>query len=38
MKEDKNEYDGEVLDILEGTAVKEGVARTTNELGRSVTQ
>lgn len=37
MKEDKNEYDGEVLDILEGTVVKEGVARTTNELGRSVT-
>ena len=37
MKEDKNEYDGEVLDILEGTVVKEGVAKTTNELGRSVT-
>ena len=37
MKEDKNEYDGEVLDILEGTVVKEGVAKTINELGRSVT-
>lgn len=37
MKEDKNEYDGIVLDILEGTVVKEGVERTTNELGRSVT-
>ena len=37
MKEDKNEYDGEILDILEGTTVKEGIARTTNELGRSVT-
>lgn len=37
MKEDKNEYDGIVLDILEGTVVKEGVEKTTNELGRSVT-
>ena len=37
MKEDKNEYDGIVLDILEGTVVKEGVERTTNELGQSVT-
>ena len=37
MKEDKNEYDGEILDILEGTIVKEGVERTVNELGRSVT-
>ena len=37
MKEDKNEYDGIVLDILEGTTVKEGVERTKNELGRSVT-
>ena len=37
MKEDKNEYDGEILDILEGTVVKEGVPKTVNELGRSVT-
>ena len=37
MKEDKNEYDGIVLDILEGTSIKEGVEKTTNELGRSVT-
>jgi len=37
MKEDKNEYDGIVLDILEGTVVKEGVEKTKNELGRSVT-
>lgn len=37
MKEDKNEYDGIILDIEEGTKVKEGVERTKNELGRSVT-
>lgn len=37
MKEDKNEYDGVVLDIEEGTKVKEGIEKTTNELGRSVT-
>lgn len=37
MKEDKNEYDGIVLDILEGTSIKDGVEKTTNELGRSVT-
>lgn len=37
MKEDKNEYDGIVLDIEEATTVKEGIETTRNELGRSVT-
>lgn len=37
MKEDKLEFDGVVLDILEGTIAKEGAPKTTNELGRSVT-
>lgn len=37
LKDDMNEYDGLVLDVAEATEVKEGVAKTTNELGRSVT-
>lgn len=37
MKDDALEYDGVVIDIEEGTIIKEGVERTTNELGRSVT-
>jgi len=37
MKDDEREYDGVVLDVEESTVVKEGVHKTTNELGRSVT-
>jgi hypothetical protein len=37
LKNDSLEYDGVVLDVLEATQIKEGVERTTNELGRSVT-
>ena len=37
MKEDKNEYDGEILDIFEGTVAREDAPKTVNELGRSVT-
>lgn len=37
MKDDALEYDGIVLDVPEATSIKDGVARTTNELGRSVT-
>lgn len=37
MKEDKLEFDGEVLGISEGTVAIEGAPKTTNELGRSVT-
>ena len=37
MKDDKLEYDGIILDVVEGTEIKEGVERSTNELGRSVT-
>lgn len=37
MKEDKNIYDGQVIDILEGTVAREGAPKTVNELGRSVT-
>lgn len=37
MKEDKEEYDGVVLDVEESTVVKEGVDKTINELGRSKT-
>tara|TARA_R110000851_G_scaffold97156_2_gene210669 strand:+ start:3116 stop:4234 length:1119 start_codon:yes stop_codon:yes gene_type:complete len=37
MKEDKEEYDGVVLDVAEATEVKEGIEKTVNELGRSVT-
>lgn len=37
MKNDMIEYDGIVLDIVEGTNIKEGVERGKNELGRSTT-
>ena len=37
LKDDMNEFDGVVLDVVEATKVKEGVAKTENELGRSVT-
>lgn len=37
LKEDKLEFDGEVIDIIEGTVAKEGAEKTINELGRSVT-
>lgn len=37
MKDDEFEYDGIILDVVEGTQVKDGVETSTNELGRSVT-
>ena len=37
MKDDRNEYDGVVLDVEEGTKIKEGIEKTTNELGNSKT-
>lgn len=37
MKDDALEYDGVVLDVQEATSVKEGVERTTNNLGYSET-
>ena len=37
MKDDAIEFDGVVLDVEEATSVKDGVEKTTNELGRSVT-
>lgn len=37
MKNDALEYDGVVIDVVEATSVKEGIEKTTNELGRSVT-
>ncbi len=37
MKDDSLEYDGVVIDVEEATSVKEGVEKTVNELGRSVT-
>lgn len=37
MKNDEGLYDGVILDVLEGTMIREGIDRTTNELGRSVT-
>lgn len=37
LKDDTLEYDGVVLDVPESTVVKEGVEKTINELGRSVT-
>lgn len=37
LKDDSLEYDGVVLDVVEGTVIKEGIERTTNELGNSVT-
>lgn len=37
MKDDSIEYDGIVIDVVEGTQVKDGVERGQNELGRSTT-
>lgn len=37
MKDDAQEFDGIVLDVVEATSVKEGVETTKNELGNSVT-
>jgi len=37
MKDDKREYDGVIISLIEGTNIKEGVARGVNELGRSTT-
>jgi hypothetical protein len=37
LKNDKEEYDGIVLDVEESTVVKDGVDKTINELGRSKT-
>lgn len=37
MKEDNLQFDGVILSLEEGTEVIEGVAKKTNELGRSVT-
>lgn len=37
MKDDAREFDGIILNVMEATKVKEGVERTKNELGRSVT-
>lgn len=37
LKNDALEYDGVVLDVLEATQVKDGVEKSVNELGRSVT-
>lgn len=37
MKNDDLEYDGVIIDVVEATSVKDGVEKTTNELGRSVT-
>ena len=37
MKEDKLEFDGEIIDVEEATQAKEGAEKTINELGRSKT-
>ena len=37
FKDDKEEYDGIVLDVVESTLAKEGSEKTVNELGRSKT-
>ena len=37
IKEDNLEFDGRIVKIEEGTVVREGVEKTRNELGRSVT-
>jgi hypothetical protein len=37
LKDDNQEFDGEVIAIVEGTKAKEGVERNINELGRSMT-
>lgn len=35
MKDDKGVYDGIVLDVLEGTSIKDGIVRTESKLGYS---
>lgn len=37
MKDDSQEFDGIILNVMEGTSVKEGVERTTDNLGYSET-
>tara|TARA_R110000796_G_scaffold134716_3_gene250516 strand:+ start:4966 stop:6018 length:1053 start_codon:yes stop_codon:yes gene_type:complete len=37
MKDDKLEYDGIIIDIIEATEIRDGVEKSINELGRSVT-
>ena len=37
MKDDMVEYDGIILDIVEGTKIKEGIEKGQNKLGRSTT-
>jgi hypothetical protein len=37
VKDDAQEFDGVILDVEEGTKIKEGVERGKNELGRSTT-
>jgi hypothetical protein len=37
LKDDKKEYDGQIMEVLEGTYAREGAEKTVNELGRSVT-
>jgi len=37
MKDDRKEFDGIILDVEEATVVKDGVEKTVNNLGRSVT-
>jgi len=37
IKEDALEYDGQIINVTEGTRAKEGAPKSTNELGRSVT-
>lgn len=37
MKEDSLEYDGVIIDVLEGTVVKDGVEKTVDKLGYSET-
>jgi hypothetical protein len=37
LKDDTREYDGVILDVEEATEIKEGIEKTVNELGRSVT-
>jgi len=37
MKDENNRWDGIILDVEESTLIKDGVEKTRNELGRSVT-
>ena len=37
LKDDKQEFDGKIVSVEEGTFAREGSARTVNELGRTVT-